>query len=205
MSNRILSGKSRWVPWLFGFSLLINLGFIGGFLYHRYMMPPPPDRLEHAERMLQLNSEQRAMLAKIQGDIRGEARDNFRMTRERHHELVLLLRNDKMDMPALERHLRATTEPQVAMQRDVILRMLKFRDALNPEQKVIFNEKIERPGFLLRLAGFAGPMSRGQGGGCNGRDNGRDNGRESEREISREKGSENSDATPPGPPPPANL
>lgn len=163
MSNRISVEKKRWLPWLFGLSLLMNCGFLGGFVYHRYSMLPPPERLEHAQNTLQLNAQQRAALAGIQGDIRSEARENFRLTRERHHELVLLLRNDSMDLPALERHLRATTEPQVAMQRDVILRMLTFRDTLTPEQKIVFNEKMERPGFLLRLAGFAGPMWRGQG------------------------------------------
>lgn len=191
MSNRISSGKLRWLPWLFGFSLLINLGFLGGFVYHRYLMPPPPEHLEQAQQTLQLNAEQRAALVKIQRDIRNQARENFRVTRERHRELVQLLRNDTMDLPALERHLRATTEPQVAMQRDVILRMLTFRNALTPGQKAIFNEKMERPGFLLRLAGFAGPMWRGHG--CHRRD----------------KGPENADAIPPPPglpgPPPANL
>ncbi len=207
MSNRILSGKLRWLPWLFGLSLLVNLGFFGGFLYHRYMMPPPPERLKHAELTLQLSAEQRAMLARIQDDIRNEARENFRMTRERHRELVVLLRKDEMDLPALERHLRATTEPQVAMQRDVILRMLAFRNALNPEQKVIFNEKMERPGFLLRLAGFSEPMWRGHG--CHRRDNrlkdgGLKDSGPNDNEL-REKEPENTEVMPLPGPAPANL
>jgi uncharacterized membrane protein len=171
MSDRNSSRSFRWLPWLFGLSLLINGGFLGGFVYHRYLMPPPQDRLDQAQRILSLSDEQRAALATIQRALRDEARDNFHLTRERHQELVVLLRQEPMNMQALELHLRATTEPQVAMQRDVILRLLAFRDTLNPAQKALFNEKIEHPGFMLRLAGFPKSMwrphdGRKKGGGA---------------------------------------
>jgi uncharacterized membrane protein len=160
MSDRNSPRSFRWLPWLFGVSLLINCGFLGGFVYHRYVMSPPKDRLDRAQHSLALNDAQVAELGKIQDTIRDDARENFRVTRERHKDMVLLLRQEPVNMPALEMHLRATTEPQVAMQRDIILRLLAFRDTLSAEQKAAFNEKIERPGFMLRLAGFPGPMWR---------------------------------------------
>lgn len=160
MSEQHSSRSFRWLPWLLGLSLLINCGFLGGFVYHRYLMPPPKDRLDRAQAALSLTSEQTAALARIQETIRDEARDNLRLMRDRHQELVGLLRQEPVNIPALELHLRATTEPQVAMQREVILRMLAFRDTLNASQKAVFNEKIERPGFLVRLAGFPNAMWR---------------------------------------------
>lgn len=162
MSEQPSSRSFRWLPWLFGVSLLINCGFLGGFVYHRYLMPPPKDRLEQVQHMLSLTPEQTAALGSIQSAIRDEARDNFRLTRERHQELVVLLRQEPVNIPALELHLRATTEPQITMQREVMLRLLAFRDTLNADQKAVFNEKIERPGFLLRLAGFSNAMWRPQ-------------------------------------------
>ena len=152
------SRKLRWLPWVLGLSVLINTGFVAGFIYHRHIMLPAPERLAAVQQNLQLSDAQREGLMKVQRDLREEARENMALTRTHHQELVALLRKDQIDLPALEKHLRATTEPQVGMQRDVILRLLAFRDTLNPAQKEIFNEKMERPGFLLHLAGFPGPL-----------------------------------------------
>jgi uncharacterized membrane protein len=158
-----MSRKNFWLAWLLGISLLVNISLVGGFIYHRHFMPPPPEPSEQAQRTLQLTNAQRETLQKLQGEIRNESRESMQVMRERHVELVQLMRRDQLDLPALEVHLRATTEPQVAMQRDVILRLLTFRDTLNPDQKKIFNEKMQRPGFMLHLAGFPGPMWRPHG------------------------------------------
>jgi len=152
--------KLTWQSWLLGLSLLINFGLLGGYVYHRYIMLPPPERWQGAQKNLHLSEAQRTELMELQRDLRKQAAKNMAVMREHHDEFVELLRQDQIDLGALEMHLRATTEPQVGMQRDVILRMLKFRDHLTADQKKIFNEKMERPGFLLRLAGFPGPMWR---------------------------------------------
>jgi uncharacterized membrane protein len=158
--SETMTQKNFWLVWLLGISLLINLSLVGGFIYHRHFMPPPPEPSERAQRVLQLSDTQREALQKLQGDIRNEARESGEVMRARHAELVQLMRSEPLDLQALEVHLRATTEPQVAMQRKVILRLLAFRDTLNPDQKKIFNEKMQRPGFMLHLAGFPGPMWR---------------------------------------------
>jgi Spy/CpxP family protein refolding chaperone len=152
--------KFSWQAWLLGLSLLVNAGVVASYLYHRYVMLPPPERWQSAQKSLDLTEAQRADLHQLQRDLRETARRNMIAMREHHRELVELLRHDEVDLAALESHLRATTEPQVGMQRDVILRTLAFRDTLTPEQKRTFNQKIERPGFLLHLAGFPGPMWR---------------------------------------------
>jgi Spy/CpxP family protein refolding chaperone len=174
--------KFNWLAWLLGLSLLINAGLVAGYVYHRYLMLPPPERWQSAQKTLQLTDAQRDDLHRLQRDLREGARRNMVSMRSHHHELVELLRRDEVDLATLESHLRATTEPQVGMQRDVILRMLAFRNTLNPEQKRIFNEKIERPGFLLHLAGFPGPMWRSHH--CQKKD-----GRERDRHERRENGS----------------
>jgi uncharacterized membrane protein len=163
MSSSVPTSKSRWLAWLLGLSLLVNAGFLAGFIYHRYWVAPSVERTELVQQVLQLDPDQRAVLVEIQGEVRSEARAGFRAARQHHKELVQLMRQDRMDMPALERYLRATTEPQIAMQRDLILRLLKFRDALTPEQREIFDQKIERPGFMMRVAGMPGPMWRAHG------------------------------------------
>ena len=154
------SRKNFWLAWLLGISLLINLSLVGGFIYHRHFMPPPPEASERAQRVLQLSDAQRETLQKLQGEIRNEARESGEVMRARHAELVELMRHEPLDLPALEVHLRATSEPQVAMQRQVILRLLAFRDTLTADQKKVFNEKMQHPGFMLHLAGFPGPMWR---------------------------------------------
>lgn len=158
--NSTFSRKSFWLGLLLGFSLLVNLGFVAGFIYHRHYMMPPAEHYQKVQQQLQLTLPQKTALLNLQQQIREEMRDNVQSTREHHRELVEELRREPLDLPALEKNLRATTEPQIAMQREVILRLLAFRDTLNPEQKNIFNEKLERPGFLLHLAGFPGPLWR---------------------------------------------
>ena len=39
------SRKLRWLPWVLGLSVLINTGFVTGFIYHRHIMLPAPERL----------------------------------------------------------------------------------------------------------------------------------------------------------------
>lgn len=154
---------NKWLPWLLGISVLFNIGLLGGFIYHRHFMLPSPEQLEKAQSGLQLSHNQREQLIAIQRGIRDDARASMRDTHQHYQDLVNILRSDQRDLPALEQSLRAVSEPQVTLQRNVILRLLDFRDSLTPPQKVLFNDKMQHPGFLLRLAGFPGPMWRGHG------------------------------------------
>lgn len=171
---------NKWLPWLLGISVLVNAGLLGGFFYHRHFMLPSPEQLEHAQSSLQLSHDQREALIAIQRGIRDDARASMRETHQHYQDMVDLLRRDQRDLPALEQSLRAVSEPQVTLQRNVILRLLDFRDSLTPPQKVVFNEKMQHQGFLLRLAGFPGPMWRTQEG------RGQEGRREHDREHSRE-------------------
>lgn len=161
--------KRDWLLYLVIFSLALNVGTIGAFVYLRYQdrqaaavkeeLPPLPFR--EMWRRLDLDQEQRQTLRQLVPEHRRRVWTLRSELADKRRELFTLLRaSDAPAWPAVQAKIREVSDLQGKLEEEVVEHLLTVQKHLKPEQKAVFVNLLEQ---RLRpfQEGMGGPMGRG--------------------------------------------
>ncbi|OGP69830.1 MAG: hypothetical protein A2Y80_03845 [Deltaproteobacteria bacterium RBG_13_58_19] len=177
--------KRDWLLYLVIFSLALNLGTIGTFVYLRYQdrrdaalkkeLPPMP--LRELWGSLNLEGEQRQALGQLLPQHRQRVGEIRRDLAAKRQELFALINQEGTPWPEIQAKIRTISESQGSLEEEVVRFMVEFQKQLKPEQKAAFRQVLERRlcpphGGRGRPPGGHGPrgpglgMGPGMGPGC---------------------------------------
>jgi Spy/CpxP family protein refolding chaperone len=156
--------KRNWLLYLVIFSLALNFGTIGAFVYLRYQdreqrlyhgMPPPlPMRALWGA--LKLEDSQRQALRGLLPEHRSKIAEIHNALFPKRQELFDLLKGETPDMPAVRVKIGEISALQGELEEEQIRFLLEIRKGLKPEQKVAFLDLIQHR-LNQTLAGSWGP------------------------------------------------
>jgi len=165
--------RIRWFWVLLGLSLGLNVAFVGGFVYARFLAPspasPPPGLaagysaappLPVAElvRELQLDDGQRRQFRGMLQETRRAVEPLVREQLGLRDALVGELRKPSPDPAAVERLLERAGSLRAATQKEVVRRTLAFGASLRPEQQQRLRDIVVAR--TLAQVGAGGPRLR---------------------------------------------
>ena len=168
--------KRDWLLYLVIFSLALNLGTIGTFVYLRYQdrrdaalkqeLPPMP--LLELWRSLNLEGEQRQALGQLLPQHRQRVGELRRDLAAKRQELFALINQEGTPWPEIQAKIRTISEAQGSLEEEVVRFMVEFQKHLKPEQKTAFRQVLERRlcpphGGRGRPLGGHGPRGPGMG------------------------------------------
>lgn len=155
--------KRNWLLYLVIFSLALNFGTIGAFVYLRYQdrgqrlyhgIPPLPMRALWGA--LKLEDSQRQALRGLLPEHRGKIAEIRNALFLKRQALFDLLKGETPDMPEVRAKIGEISALQGELEEEQIRFLLEIRKGLKPEQKVAFLDLIQ--GRLNQaLAGACGP------------------------------------------------
>jgi uncharacterized membrane protein len=150
---------------LFGLSLVLNVFFVGGFVYARYFGPPwgahaGPWQSQRIDARwtedLDLDATQQRTMRDAFRAMRQRNADRVRELMQLRRQLVSELRKDRLDPAAVDPLLDRTAQLRAEIQKDGLRTADQFAATLRPEQRDRFREKV-----IARAMAFHAPGSRG--------------------------------------------
>ena len=153
--------KRNWLWYLVIFSLALNLGTIGAFVYLRYQDKqavvgqegPEPMGLRELWLRLNLDAEQRQALRQLAPDHRRRVTERRQELRQKRQELFDLLKGEAPDWSAVQAKIKEISALQGRLEEEVAGFILECKKHLKPEQRAAFVDLVER---RLRLGGMGG-------------------------------------------------
>lgn len=148
---------------LFGLSLVLNIFFVGGFIYAKHFGPPwgghPPWQAQRADARLiedlNLDPGQLRTVRQAFRDMRQRNADRVREIMQTRQRLVAELRKDKLDMGAIDPLIERVAVLRSDIQKDGLRTADQISATLRPEQRERFREML-----IARTAGLTGPPRR---------------------------------------------
>jgi uncharacterized membrane protein len=149
--------KIRWLWVLLGLSVALNVAFVGGFVYARFLAPQsvaisgseagapavgPPVPVAQLVRELALDDEQRRRLRTSLQEMRRAAAPRVREQLALRDAVVAELRKPQPDTASIDRALERAGALRSAVQKDVLRISLQFAATLRPDQQERFREII---------------------------------------------------------------
>lgn len=156
--------KRNWLLYLVIFSLALNFGTIGAFVYLRYQDQgqrlyhgiPPPLPMRALWGALKLEDSQRQALHGLLPEHRGKTAEIRNALFLKRQELFDLLKGEAPAMPEVRVKIGEISALQGELEEEQMRFLLEIRKGLKPEQKVAFLDLIQ--GRLNQaLAGSCGP------------------------------------------------
>lgn len=162
--------KRDWLLFLVIFSLALNLGTVGTFVYLRHQDRQtraakeelPPISMREMWRRLDLDQQQRQNLRLL-------VPEHFRRVRalrgdlaEKRQELFTLLKRETApDWPTVQAKIREVSELQGKLEEEIVQHLLTVQKQLKPEQRAVFVDLMEKR--LRPFDGRMGPMGPRRG------------------------------------------
>ena len=149
--------KIRWLWVLLGLSVALNVAFVGGFVYARFLAPQtlatsgsdagvpvagPPVPAAQLMRELGLDDEQRRRFRASLQEMRRAAAPRVREQIALREAVVAELRKPQPDTASIDRSLERAGALRSALQKDVLRISLQFAATLRPDQQERFREII---------------------------------------------------------------
>jgi uncharacterized membrane protein len=149
--------RNRWLWILLGLSVALNVAFVGGFVYARFLAPQsvavsgpeaaapvvgPPVPVAQLVRELALDDEQRRRLRTSLQEMRRAAAPRVREQLALRDAVVAELRKPQPDTASIDRSLERAGALRSAVQKDVLRISLQFAATLRPDQQERFREII---------------------------------------------------------------
>ena len=169
--------KRNWLLYLVIFSLALNFGTIGAFVYLRYQDRgqrlyhgiPPPLPMRALWGALKLEDSQRQVLHGLLPEHRGKSAEIRNALFLKRQELFDLLKGEAPAMPEVRVKIGEISALQGELEEEQMRFLLEIRKELKPEQKVAFLESDSGPpepgpGRIMRSPGLAGPQDGPQEG-----------------------------------------
>lgn len=148
---------------LFGLSLVLNIFFVGGFVYARHYGPPwAPGHAPWQQRVdakwaeeLRLDADQQRTFREAFREMRQRNAGRVRELMQVREQLVAELRKDKLDLAAIDPLIERTTVLRSDIQKDGLRAAEQVAATLRPEQRAKFREVM-----IARTMGPGGRMRR---------------------------------------------
>lgn len=154
--------KIRWL-WVFlGLSLALNVAFVGGFIYARFLAPQPPlapatlpgeqppsggrgmvpapQVFQELVRELELDEAQRRRLRQTFVELRRSAEPRFREQQALRDRLIAELGKPQADQAAIGQLLDRMALNRTAIQKDMLRQMTQFAAGLPPDKQERFRQ-----------------------------------------------------------------
>lgn len=156
--------KRDWLLYLVIFSLALNFGTIGAFVYLRYQDReqrlyhgmPPPLAMRALWGALKLEDSQRQALRGLLPEHRSKIAEIRKALFLKRQELFDLLKGETPDMSEVRVKIGEISTLQGELEEEQVRFLLEIRKGLKPEQKVAFLDLLQ--GRLNQaLAGYCGP------------------------------------------------
>lgn len=170
--------KRNWLLCLVIFSLALNLGTIGTFVYLRYQdqkagapgQPPPPMHMRELWGALKLDDQQRQALHRLFPEHHRKVMALRQELGQKRRELFDLLKDEATPWSAMQTKIQEISNLQGSLEEEVVRHFLEFKKILKPEQYAAFwNLMQERLGRTLDgMGGRFGPRGPGMGRGGRG-------------------------------------
>ncbi len=159
--------KRNWLLYLVIFSLALNFGTIGTFVYLRYQDQaqrlsreiPPPIPLRALWGDLKLDDTQRQALHALLPEHRSKVVAMREKLFQKRQELFELLKVEAPDMPAVQAKVREISGLQGKLEEELVRFLLEFRKHLKPEQTAAFLNVVQTR-LDKALGGPYGPTGR---------------------------------------------
>jgi Spy/CpxP family protein refolding chaperone len=143
--------KRNWLIFLLIFSLALNLGAIGTFVYLRHQdqkekaaaQPTPPLPLRALWRELNLDNSQRQALRGMFPEHHRKVGEIRQELGQKRQELFNLIQNDATPMSAIQAKVQEISALQGNLEEEMVRFMLAFRKTLNPQQQAAFLSKVQ--------------------------------------------------------------
>jgi Spy/CpxP family protein refolding chaperone len=150
--------RKNWLLYLVIFSLALNLGTIGTFVYLHYQgqadktvvaVPPvPTGPLWHK---INLDKSQRQTIKSLFPGHRRKVREIRLQMAEKRRQLFDLLQNDNTPMSAIQAKVQEINALQGSLEQEMVRFMLAFKQTLTPQQRAVFLNRVQS-----RLCGSEG-------------------------------------------------
>lgn len=143
--------KRNWLLYLVIFSLALNVGTVGTFIYLRYQdhtqrtarEMPPPLPLHTLWRSLNLDASQRRALHGLFPEHRDKVRELREGLFKKRQELFGLLTNEPPDQTAIRAKVREISVLQGQLEEELMRFLLEFKKNLKPEQTTVFLDLVQ--------------------------------------------------------------
>jgi len=163
--------KRNWLLYLVIFSLALNFGTIGTFVYLRYqdktatLSPdaPAPLAIRALWRTLNLDGSQRRTLHNLLPEHRGKVAEIRGVLAQKRQELFELLQAEPPEAAAIHAKVREISDLQGKLEEELVRFLLEFKKHLKPEQNAAFLALV-RTRLDKALGDLCGPR-RGRGPG----------------------------------------
>jgi Spy/CpxP family protein refolding chaperone len=158
--------KQNWLLYLVIFSLALNLGTIGTFVFLRHQdqqqkvaAAAPPLPMGPLWHQLNLDNAQRQTVRGLFPEHRRKVGEIRQELAQKRQELFNLIQNNDTPTDALQAKVRQISALQGSLEEEMVRFMLAFKKNLTPQQQVAFLSRVQ-----LRLCGSgACPMGPGIG------------------------------------------
>jgi uncharacterized membrane protein len=154
---------------LFGLSLVLNVFFVGGFVWAKYYGPPwgghggpwQSQRFERWSDELNLDAAQQRTVRQAFRDMRQRNAERVRELMQVRQQIVGELRKDKLDLKTIDPLLDRAASVRTDIQKDGLRTADQIEATLRPEQRERFRELvIARKLAFQRPGGRPGMMRR---------------------------------------------
>jgi Spy/CpxP family protein refolding chaperone len=158
----------NWLIYLVIFSLALNLGTIGTFVYQRHQdqqekaaaTAKPPLPLRSLWRELNLDNSQRQALRGLFPEHHRRVSEIRQELSQKRQELFNLIQDDNTPMTSIRAKVKEISALQGSLEEEMVRFMLAFKKNLTPSQQAAFLSKVRT---RLCGAGACGPMGPGFG------------------------------------------
>lgn len=170
--------KRNWLLYLVIFSLALNAGTIGTFIYLRYQdqtprtaqEPSPPLPLHTLWKSLNLDPSQRRALHGLFPEHRGKVRELREELFKQRQELFGLVKNEPPNQSAIRAKVKEISLLQGQLEQELMRFLLEFKKNLKPEQTTVFLDLVQTrlDKAMRRHWGHPDRRGFGHGGGRHG-------------------------------------
>ena len=158
--------RRNWLLYLVIFSLALNFGTIGTFVYLHYQDQaqrlsrelPPPLPMRELWQTLKLDETQRQAVRGLFAQHRAKVEEIRRELFQRRQELFELLRAETPALPVIHAKIEEISASQGKLEEELVRHLLEFRKELKPEQRTAFLNLVQ-----TRLDKACGPMGGRRG------------------------------------------
>ena len=138
--------RRNWLLYLVIFSLALNFGTIGTFVYLHYQDQaqrlsrdlPPPLPMRELWQTLKLDETQRQAVRGLFSQHRAKVEAIRSELFQRRQELFELLKAETPDLPAIHAKIEEISASQGKLEEELVRHLLEFRKELKPEQRTAF-------------------------------------------------------------------
>ncbi len=161
----------NWLLYLVIFSLALNFGTIGTFVYLRYQDQkegaagmPPPMHMRELWGALKMDDPQRQALHRLFPEHRRKVMAMRQEMAQKRRELFELLKDEATPWEAVQTKVREISNLQGSLEEELVRHLLEFKKILKPEQYAAFWALME-PRLVRPLDGMGPGGGRGMGPG----------------------------------------